>query len=193
LEDSSKIQYLISVRCDMPKLSLLLFLVALVASCSRDSNIDPPKATFQYKVNGNLVIIKNISVADSEYILFKKTRWGTYSIGGYKGASTEMRFGIVSDSLTIGKYIYDSASASAITTWGYPSNINVIVFYNGQLSALAYLGDSVIINVTAYSNGYASGDFTAKLTPAGTAAFDYSKRGTTLITEGLFKNIPWAY
>jgi hypothetical protein len=177
----------------MPKLFLLLPLAAFIASCSKDSAIKSSEAIFQYKVNGNLVIIKNISVADSEYVLFKKTRWGTYSIGGFKGANTEMRFGIVSDSLTIGKYIYDSASASAITTWGYPSNINVIVFYNGQLSALAYVGDSIIINITAHSNGYASGDFTAKLTPANTVGFDYSKRGTTRITEGIFKNIPWAY
>jgi len=51
--------------------------IIFIASCSRDpstGNNTPTIAdgTFQYKVNGNLVTIKNISIADAEYTVFFK-------------------------------------------------------------------------------------------------------------------------
>ena len=175
------------------------FAAIFFASCTRDPNTGnntPTIAdgTLQYKVNGNLVTIKNISIADAEYTVFFKQLQGTaiphtrYMFNGQKGANNIWVFGIQTDSLTLGNYTYDS-------TYLYPSHILTTMTYNGQQSALFYRGDVMSINITSYSNGFISGNFTAKFTPLGSLGTvpAYSTRGTTLITEGEFKNIKCIY
>src|SRR5688500_1617571 len=145
------------------------FAAIFFASCTRDPNTannTPTIAdgTLQYKVNGNLVTLKNISIADAEYTVFFKQLQGTgiphtrYMFNGHNGANYFLVFGIQSDSLSLGNYTYDS-------TYLYPSCISTAVTYNGQQSGLIYGGDLVSINITSYSNGYISGNFTAKFTP----------------------------
>ena len=182
------------------KLFLYISFVALFfASCTKDPNTDNTTPTvadgaFQYKVNGNLVTIKNISIANAEYTVFFKQLQGTgiphtrYMFNGQKGANNIWVFGIESDSLTLGNYTYDS-------TYQYPSGIGTTMKYNGQQSGLLYGGDVMNINITSYSNGFISGNFTAKFTPFPIiiGVPDYSTRGTTLITEGEFKNIKCIY
>jgi len=170
-----------------------------ITLCTRDPNTsnNPPTiadGTFQYKVNGNLVTIKNISIADAEYTVFFKQLQSTaiphtrYMFNGQKGANNFFGFGIQSDSLTLGNYTYDS-------TYQYASGNVTTMTYNGQQSLLIYGGDNMNINITAYSNGFISGNLTAKLTPLPIiiGVPDYSTRGTTLITEGEFKNIKCIY
>jgi len=171
----------------------------LVVSCTKSTNSTSSSpsiedGTFQYKVNGNLVTIKNISFADGEYTMFSKQVLGTvisktgYMFHAEKGVNNAWGFGIVSDSLTIGNYTYD-------TTYLAASTIATTMIYNGAQSAIFYAGDYISINITSYSGGFISGNFTAKLTPlpGGGASPDYSKKGTTVITEGQFKNIKCIY
>jgi hypothetical protein len=181
------------------KYSLFLIISVVLLSCSRDpnstnSNPSIEDGTFQYKVNGNLVTIKNISIADAEYTIFFKQLSGTaiphsrYMFNGQNGVNNVWVFGIISDSLTVGNYILDT---TAIT-----GGLITTMTYNGAQSAIYYSGDKMEINITHYSDGYISGNFTAKMTPFiidNNGLVDYSKRGTTLITEGEFKNVKCIY
>jgi len=188
-----------TIQLQMKQILSIWIAAIFFASCNKDpttGNNTPTIAdgTLQYKVNGNLVTIKNISIADAEYTVFFKQLQGTgiphtrYMFNGQKGANNIWVFGIESDSLTLGNYTYDS-------TYLYPSAIVTTMTYNGQQSALFYGGDVMSINITSYSNGFISGNFTAKFTPFPIiiGVPDYSTRGTTLITEGEFKNIKCIY
>ena len=148
-----------------------------------------PDGTVQYKVNGNLFTIKDISISYVQHVMFAKQLQGTafprYIFSGQKEPYNFLGFGIESDSLTVGNYTYDTTSyLFRQTNW---------VLYNGAQSVLYYAGDNMSINITSYSNGFISGNFTAKFTPFSGTGLDYSKRGTTLITEGEFKNIKCVY
>jgi hypothetical protein len=183
----------------MRKLLSILFAAIFFASCTKDPNTGSTTptiadGTFQYKVNGNLVTISNANITNGEYAVFFKQLQGTaiprtrYMFNGQKGTNHVWAFGIQSDSLTVRNYTYDS-------TYLNTSGIICTMTYNAQQSALFYGGDNMIINVTSYSNSYISGNFTAKFTPFGSVGTvpDYSTRGTTLITEGQFKNIKCIY
>src|SRR5262245_35212265 len=99
-----------------------------------------------------------------------------------KAPTIKLVFVIVADSLQVFNYTYDSTSGTGLAE----------VTYNGHISQEFFKGDYIKINITSYSNGYISGDFTAKLSPFD-GSYDYSKRGTTLITEGVFKKIQCFY
>lgn len=176
----------------MPKLSFLL-LAALIWSCSRDTNSANKNSdtladgSVQYKVNGSLVTIKSIPGGAGPNFI-KRVQGGPllqtyYLLNAYQDADNQVSFAIVSDSLHVGNYTYDSTYGTYLAD----------VTYNGHISKQFYQGDYININITFYSNGYISGDFTAKLSPFENGLMDYSKRGTTLITEGIFKNIPCFY
>jgi len=168
-----------------------MLVAMLIVSCSKDTNSlkDVPDGAVQYKVNGNLFIIQDSSTSNVEHVMIAKQMQGTafprYIFSGRKEPYNFLGFGIESDSLAIRNYTYDSTSyLYRQTNW---------VLYNGSQSMLYYAGDNLTINITSYSNGFISGDFTAKFTPSDGTRFDYSKRGTTLITEGKFKNIKCVY
>ncbi|MCC7401389.1 MAG: hypothetical protein IT214_07880 [Chitinophagaceae bacterium] len=183
---------------------ILLFVLLLTVSidflsCSTDPNAinDPSTAngTFQYKVNGTPVTIRNVDVTSLEYVFFAKQLQGTaiphtrYMLNAQKGANIVWLLGIETDSLLLKNYRYDSVSLGS--PWLYGSEI-----YNGIQSGVFFNGDYFSINITSYSNGLISGNFTGKLTPFGSLGSggpDYSLRGTTIITEGQFKNIKCIY
>jgi hypothetical protein len=167
------------------KTLLLLLVAAFVASCSKDTEINGNSpATMQYKVNGELVTMTSAQAGTP--ITFYKFQFSgsptNYDLegGGIAG------FTILSDSLRVGNYVYDSAS----------QYLPAFMSDGREQSALHFSGDNININITRYANGYISGNFTAKLspTPAQRALlYDYSRKGTTLITEGLFTNVPCIY
>ena len=183
----------------MKNVIICLFAATFFASCTKDSNPGnntPTIAdgTFQYKVNGNLVTINGGNITSAEYAIFFKQLAGSYIpqtryiFNGQKGANNVWVFGIQTDSLTVRNFTYDS-------TYYTTSLFIFTLAYNGQQSAILYGGDNMNINVTSYSNGLISGNFTAKFTPFGSIGTvpNYSTKGTTLITEGQFKNIKCIY
>jgi len=74
----------------------ILFAATFLASCTTDPNNVGTIPTisddsFQYKVNGNLVTMNNVSISSGEYVVFFKQLAGTaiphtrYMFNGQKG------------------------------------------------------------------------------------------------------------
>ena len=187
-----------------------LFLTVILFACSTNSP-ELQDGTFQYKLNGQRVTIKHISgsFGSLEYAQFTKQLAGTnlnigggfggiisrtrYVFNGQNGPNTNnsFSFGILSDSLAIGSYTQDSTYSGNLSTY-------TALAYNGQVSGILFTGDYFSVNITSYSNGFISGNFTAKLTPIpvaliGVTPIDHRTRGTTVVTEGEFKNITCRY
>lgn len=180
----------------MKKIIPILLLITIVTSCSKNETNRPATiddGTFQYKVNGNLVTINSANASNGEYAVFFKQLQGSgiphtrYMFNGQKGSNNVWVFGIKTDSLNIQNYSFDSTYLSA-------SSVITTMTYNGQQSGLFYNGDNLTVNITSYSNSLVSGTFTGKFTPLiGLGIPNYSTKGTTLITEGEFKNIKCTY
>ncbi len=170
---------------------LIVIALSVLISCSQDPGVNSlADGEFQYKVNGSLVKISNVSISSGEYVIFFKQIAGSlitqtrYMLNAQKGTNNIWAFGIPTDSLRIQTYSLDTTS---INTLG----IICTMTYNGQQSALFYGGDFLTINITSYSNSLISGTFSAKFTPFSSLGMppNYLNRGTTIITEGEFKNI----
>lgn len=186
----------------MPKLYLLILLSAFIGACSRDPNSTSPTPSpnpttipdtagyIQYKANGNLVTIKNTNTANSDHILCtKQTQLNAYTptiylLSGVKDSSNSVYFGIETDSLLVGNYNIKIPDAS--------------IKINGQRSELGDVGsDSLNVNITSYSKGLISGNFSGQLSvlpnPIPAGPLDWSSLPKTSITEGEFKNIKCIY
>jgi len=146
-------------------------------------------------LNDSLIVINNAKINEGEYASFARqlpnppfiynTR---YELRAEKSTRTGIVFWLDSDSLHPGNYIYDSTDlASSPTPMG--------LLYNGDESDLLFDGDNINVNITSYENGLLSGNFTARLSPIVivNGDVDYSKRGTTVVAEGKFKNVPCSY
>lgn len=180
----------------MPKLYLLLLFSAFIGACSRDPSSASPgtspvpdtKGYIQYKMNGNLVTIKNTDTENADHILCtKQTQLNVYTptmylLSAVNDGSNSFDFAIVSDSLLVG-------------------NNNIVdadLKYNGQLSQFGDVSiDSLNVNITSYSKGLISGNFSGQLSllpnPIPTGPIDWSSLPKTTITEGEFKNIKCIY
>ena len=143
-------------------------------------------ATLSYKINGNAV---NITVSDAgsqdpnSYTL-GCTKFGGYILDGVS-SSGEFTFNFGTDSLTIGNYIYTGIYGDMF-----------FIDYNNQNEYAHAPTDSMSFNVTSYKNGLISGNFSGQLTPmisAGIPYNTYGAPGSTLITNGSFKNVPVFY
>jgi hypothetical protein len=144
-------------------------------------------ATLSFKINGNAV---NISVSDAEsqdpnaYTLGCTKSVGYYTLDGLSNTG-EITFGFYTDSLTIGNYKY---------TGNYGDMY--FIMYNGQDEYAHVATDSMSFNITSDKNGLISGNFSGQLTPmisAGIPYNTYGAPGSTLITNGSFKNVPVFY
>ena len=178
------------------KLYTISFLAAILfSSCLKesiaDAMLDDKKshsvtATLSYKVNGDAV---NLSVedADNQYR-------GSYSLGCEKypnyyiitGLSDggEFEFPFYTDSLTVGNYKYTSTSGEMF-----------FINHNGNDYIHAPL-DSMSLNITSYTNGHISGNFSGVLTPlliTGSVNNEFGDPGSVLITGGSFENVPVWY
>jgi hypothetical protein len=143
-------------------------------------------ATLSYKVNGNAVNISvtNAGSQDPTYYTLGCTKSGDYSLEA-QSTSGELTFTFYTDSLTIGNYIYTGTYGDMY-----------FMRFNGQDEYAQAASDSLSFNITAYKNGLISGNFSGQLTPlisAGNPYNTYGASGSTLITNGSFKNIPVFY
>ncbi len=165
---------------------------AMIAN--QNSETQAGAATMTYMINGNTVT--NI-VTDPDSQSPNAYQLGCSKIY-YPGASNplynidcistsgEMTFTFGTDSLTIGHYYYLGA-------WGVDL---FVTSYNGEDEFVHDPQDSIIFNITSYSHGHISGNFSGRLTPmitAGNPNNIYGTPGSVLITKGSFKNVPVFY
>jgi len=175
--------------------AIVLALVAFFSSCSKGGTSAPPPpppvidTIAQYKLNGNLVVITNKDSTSGKIAVFHKYVNGSwfhlteYTFNADVDDNNFLDFDIVTDSLTTTNYYRDINSGNDKNPGGCANN--------GIPCYVSSGGDYVNINITSYSNGWVSGNFTAKLTP-----FQQnvpSQPGSIMITEGQFKNVKCIY
>ena len=93
-------------------------------------------------------------------------------------------FTFFTDSLAVGSYTYSDIFGDGFVT-----------DYNNHPSFVHYTGDNMNFNITSYSNGHISGNFSGKLTPliSGGTPEIWGDAGSVLITNGSFENVPVFY
>ena len=182
---------------------LPVFLITLfLSSCLKqtiadamlaDSEAQVGVATMSYEVNGN-TITTSVKDPDSQsptaYQLgcSKTLYYGTtipiYSLD-FLSTSGDMGFIFYSDSLSVGHYALNGSYGDTF----------VLNYYN-TAEFVHDLSDSISFNITSYSHGHISGNFSGRLTPmitAGNPNNTYGAPGSVLITNGSFKNVPVFY
>jgi hypothetical protein len=170
---------------------LVLFLVSILSSCSKDPNTQSgtnASGSITYKVNGNPVSMNNVDLMTGQYVVFQKSLKGVapvtrYILNAQNGANNVLFFTIASDSLQKTNYHYDS---TAVFSTGY---LLYGLNYQGQVSALLRNGDYFDINISDYSSGRITGTFTGKLTSYSTG----QPAAATSITEGKINSVQVVY
>ena len=171
----------------------LFAITILLSSCFKksiaDAMLETAKggtASLSYDINGTPV---NVSVRDADnqagvyYLLSCQKSNGYYALSAATG-NGEFSFTFGTDSLKVGNYKAAPASGMYITD------------YKGQPCFVAGATDNMNFNVTSYTNGRISGNFTGQITPAvmqGTYGNVYGTYGSVVITHGSFSNVPVLY
>jgi hypothetical protein len=138
-------------------------------------------ATMSYEVNGSPVAI---SIQDANNPLANNHQLECLKSNGYlfSGVSNsgDLVFTFYTDSLKLQNYRYTSMDLGPtyVTTFGNPQ------YLYGPADYMSFM-------ITSYTNGHISGNFTGKLTPQMNNI--YGTAGSTLITNGSFKNVPVIY
>jgi hypothetical protein len=176
------------------KLLPLLIISIILLSCNKNNTTPTPqlntKGSIQYKVNGTAISMDNANVLSGEAVVFSKELKGSmlahtrYALKAQQGSSNALILNIQADSLLQVNYHYDSVTVST-----NPSELLFLVDFNGQVASLVFSSDNFDINITSYQNSAISGTFTGKLSPGSV----YNTRGTFVITDGVFNNIPVTY
>ena len=191
----------------MRQLLIAFLMIIFLSSCLKQSIADamiadqnpgtqggnhPGVATMTYLVNGNTVTT-SVNDPDSQspnsYQLgCSKTPVGAngivYSLDCLSNTG-ELAFTFITDSLTVGNYSYTGIYGDLY-----------VALYNGTNEFLHVPTDSISFNITSYSQGHISGNFSGRLTPmisAGNPNNTYGAPGSVLITKGSFKDVPVFY
>ena len=178
--------------------TIAAFIVLSLSSCLKESIPDAmlaaknkdsqgSTASLSYEVNGDAVNL-TVSDADNWNGSFYTLACSKYS--GYYGldAATpvgEFTFDFYGDSLAIQNYKYNGGFGELFIT-----------DYNNQAEFLKAPTDSMSFNITSYTNGRISGNFSGVLTPmitAGNPNNIYGTPSSIAITNGVFKNVPVIY
>lgn len=178
--------------------AIVLLMAIFLSSCLKQSIPDAmlnPKnsgagkvtATLSYNINGNAVTI-SVNDADNQstipyYTLGCSKNPGYYNLDAITN-SGETTFSFYTDSLAVGNYKYSG-------TYGDMFFID----YNNTAEYVHAPADSMSFNITSYTNGHISGNFSGVLTPLITAGNPntYGSPGSVLITNGSFTNVPVFY
>ena len=145
-------------------------------------------ATLSYKINGNAV---NVSVDNADnpgpgfYTLGCSKYPGYYSLGAISANMGEFGFAFYTDSLIVGNYKYTGANGDIF-----------FINYNGTNEYVHAPSDSMSLNITSYTNGHISGNFSGVLTPLVTADATnnvYGVSSSVFVTNGSFQNVPIFY
>jgi hypothetical protein len=192
----------------MKRLLIVFLVIISQSSCLKQSISDamiasqnsgtqggssPGVATMTYAVNGNTVTI-TVNDPDSQIptsyqlgcskTVYPGTNSTVYSLDCIS-SSGEMTYTFFTDSLAVGNYTYTGTYGDMF-----------VLGYNGTDEFVHDLADSISFNVTSYSKGHISGNFSGRLTPmimAGNPNNTYGPPGSVLITKGSFKDVPVFY
>ena len=192
----------------MKQLLIFICLSIVLSSCLKESITDAMlqsqnsngsngyianAASMSYWVNGvnvKAVVNNPDSQSPNSYQLGCTKLYNTQYYHYYLAFETgdEFLFLFYTDSLKVGHYTSTINPQSPFLT------------FNNTARYDAYTSDSLCLNITSYSNGHISGNFSGRLTPlvsqqstATGYANIYGTPGSTLITNGTFKNIPVFY
>jgi hypothetical protein len=111
----------------------------------------------------------------------------TYQLNFVRDTGMILSFPIITDSLAIQNYRYDS-----IYVRNYPIPTSLVNFSLNKIpSTVYYQSDYLSLDITAYAGGKISGNFSMRLTPIFNG-LDYGYRGSVFLA-GSFKNIPLNY
>jgi hypothetical protein len=192
----------------MRQLLIAFLMIIFLSSCLKQSIADamiadehsgtqggnaPGVATMTYVINGNTVTT-SVNDPDNQMptgyqlgcskTLYPGTNNSIYSLDCLS-ASGELAFTFGTDSLTVGNYSYTGIYGDMF-----------VLSYNGTDEFVHDLSDSISFNITSYSKGHISGNFSGRLTPmitAGNPNNIYGSPGSVLITKGSFKDVPVFY
>jgi hypothetical protein len=142
-------------------------------------------ATLSYKVNGNAVSI-SVNNADNQnpalYTLGCTKLVNHYILDGLSN-SGEITFTFYTDSVAVGNYKYTSLYGDMF-----------FISYNGTNEFVHAASDSMSFNITSYTNGHISGNFSGLLTPLLDPNNNtYGPPGSVHISNGTFQNVPVFY
>jgi len=149
-------------------------------------------ASMSYQMNG--VLIKttannaNNNIGGYHQLLCEKA---TYTINNADYYRYVLSLGSTSGELTVLLYT-DSLQTRNYVLRGTNEHI---LSYNNTNAYTRYATDSMSVNITAYSNGRISGNFSGSLTPSiiEGAPTIYGDPGSISITNGTFENVPVLY
>lgn len=189
----------------MKQLLMASLVVTLLSSCLKQSIADamiakqnagtqgsgsPSVATMTYAVNGNIVTT-TVKDPDSQsptgyQLICGKTLYPGASDSVYFidciSTTGEMTFPFFTNSLIVGNYNYTGAYGDMF-----------VLSYNGVDDYVHDQADSISFNITSYTKGHISGNFSGRLTPMVTAGYPvntYGTPGSVLITKGNFTDVP---
>ena len=178
----------------MKTLILLTLLVLALLSCKKQSE-ELSYARLSYKLNGQLIAYENTS-ADDQAIGSGKldpVNFGesAYEIGAHKGGHDDLQMLLYTDSLKTINYHYDSVAARVHA-------LIIAVDHNSPeviASRVVFADDYLDVTITSYANGRISGNFSARLSPytISSNSYEYTNKGSIVITEGQFSNIEVSY
>jgi hypothetical protein len=143
-------------------------------------------ATLSYKIDGNAVKISvsDADIQDTNHYTLGCSKSGSYNLDGLS-SSGEITFTFYTDSLTTGNYKYTANYGDMF-----------FISFNGTDEYVHAATDSMSFNITSYSHGHISGNFSGQLTPlvtVGSINNTYGAPGSVLITNGTFQNVPVFY
>jgi len=175
------------------RICLLISIIFL--SCGKEKKYpfqpSSQSGSIQYKINGQLIVMDNADTLNHGGAVIARQLKGLlpetrYLINAQNGVDNTIVAAMVTDSLQLINYHYDSAfmRTSASGTFA--------LAFNGQGAVIHYKGDYVDMNIFSYKNARISGTFSAKLTPLAGVS-DYSNRNSVIITDGKIDNVPVSY
>jgi hypothetical protein len=151
-------------------------------------------ATMTFAVNGNTVTT-SVKHPDTQsptgYELgcsktfYPGTNFPIYNLDCV-ATSGEITFTFFTDSLAVGNYTYTTGMGGDMFVLDY--NYTSIFVHDPA--------DKISFNITSYTKGHISGNFSGKLTPMVAPGYPlntYGTPGSILITQGSFKDVPVFY
>lgn len=174
----------------MKRILPLLLIAFTLVSCSKDEQRTNSNSYIQYEVNGVPIKYTPSDITSGEFVSIHKvimSGGNRYNINAQRGANDVFVSTMLSDSLIVGVYRFDST---------HVTNGSGAIFTlksAGVQSGLFFDGDYIEYNITRHNSGSVTGTFSAKFSSMAGGIPDYNDRGNTIITNGIIHNVNVIY